>query len=54
VLITPHVAFLTHEALENIGAVTVDNLAQCEAAAAGGGGALNNEVLPPAEEDTRG
>ena len=43
VLITPHIAFLTHEALEQIGAVTVANLT-----AAARGEALVNEVKPKA------
>lgn len=39
VLVTPHIAFLTHEALENIAQVTVDNLR-----AVARGDELQNEV----------
>ena len=41
VLVTPHSAFLTEEALANIAATTVDNIAAWAA-----GRPLANEVLP--------
>ena len=42
VLITPHIAFLTHEALANIADTTVENLRACSC-----GTHLVNEVKPP-------